>query len=89
MHSIDICLFDTFYGYKCIENDIYLSIMDGPKLRSFTSLIHYTSQSIKLGARLSFFHFAQSRTVGFCLIDFSALIDTLRMKQQINKSYNP
>ena len=74
MRSIDPCLFDTFYGYKCIENDIYLSIMGGPKPRSFASLIHYTRQSIKLGGRLSLFRFAQSRTVGFRLIDFSAPI---------------
>ena len=79
----DPCLFDTFYGYKCIENDIYLSIMGGPKPRSFASLIHYTCQSIELGARLSLFRFAQSRTVGFRLIDFSAAIDTLRMKPPI------
>ena len=80
MRSIDPCLFDTFYGYKCIENDIYLSIMGGPKPHSFASLIHYTCQSIKLVARLSLFRFAQSQTVGFRLIDFSAPIDTLRMK---------
>ena len=80
MRSIDPCLFDTFYGYKRIENDIYLSIMAGSKPRSFASLIHYTRQSIKLGARLSLFRFTQSRTVGFRLIDFSAPIDTLRMK---------
>ena len=71
---------DTFYGYKCIENDIYLSIMGGPKRHSFTLLIHYTRQSIKLGAGLSLFRFAQSGTVGFRLIDFSAPINTLRMK---------
>ena len=75
--------FGTFYGDKCIENDMYQSIMGGPKPHSFALLIRYTHQSIELGACLSLFHFAQSRTVGFRSIDSSAPIDTLKVKPPI------
>ena len=39
-------LWTYFFGSKCITNDIYQSIMGGPKPRSFAMLIHYTLQSI-------------------------------------------